>query len=192
MPPFTIFHLDYIVAVLRRSPASVEHHHVTTSSCWRNSPSKLGWIGVRGTSSSWTCAELRGAVRSVLDQSDREDVRLHQPRCANASSFVLRGYVDNTLPSRCYASPWSCMCVGFFLKLLCSPTHPSSHGSDTWSKSTRPCPIITWDGLVINGEHLHVDRIYYMTHVWPFGLLCSEAMSVHARLVKLTLSVSHV
>ena len=27
MPPSTIIHLDYIVAVLRRSPASVEHHH---------------------------------------------------------------------------------------------------------------------------------------------------------------------
>ena len=27
MPPSTIIHLDNIVAVLRRSPASVEHHH---------------------------------------------------------------------------------------------------------------------------------------------------------------------
>ena len=27
MPPSTIVHLDNIVAVLRRSPASVEHHH---------------------------------------------------------------------------------------------------------------------------------------------------------------------
>ena len=31
----------------------------------------------------------------------------------------VRGH---TLPSRCYASPWSCVCVGFFLKLLRSPT----------------------------------------------------------------------
>ena len=46
------------------------------------------------------CAELGGAVRSVLDRSDREDVRLHQPRCDNASAVGLRGYVDNTLPSR--------------------------------------------------------------------------------------------
>ena len=50
-------------------------------------------------------AELGGAVRSVLDRSDREDVRLHQPRCDNAYAVGLRGYVDNTLPSRCYASP---------------------------------------------------------------------------------------
>ena len=27
VPPSTIFHLGHIVAVLRRSPASVEHHH---------------------------------------------------------------------------------------------------------------------------------------------------------------------
>ena len=27
MPPSTIVHLDNIVAVLRRSPATVEHHH---------------------------------------------------------------------------------------------------------------------------------------------------------------------
>ena len=64
--------------------------------------------------------------------------------------------------------------------------HPSSHLSETWSELTRPCPIITWDGLVKIGEHLHVDRIFYTTHVRPFGLLCSEAMSVHASLVKST------
>ena len=44
------------------------------------------------------CAELGGVVRSVLDRSDREHIRLHQPRYANASAFGLRGYVDNTLP----------------------------------------------------------------------------------------------
>ena len=42
-------------------------------------------------------------MHSVLDRSDREDVRLHQPCCHNASAYGLRGYVDNTLPSRCYA-----------------------------------------------------------------------------------------
>ena len=29
---------------------------------------------------------------------DREDVRLHQLRCANASAFGLRGYVDTLSP----------------------------------------------------------------------------------------------
>ena len=37
-----------------------------------------------------------------------------------------------------------------------------------------------------NGEHQHVDHIIHMTRVQPFGFLCSEAMSVHARLVKQT------
>ena len=48
------------------------------------------------------------------------------------------------------------------------------------------------NGVVINGEHLYVDHIYYMIHVRPFGLQCSEAMSVHARLVKFNPSILHV
>ena len=40
-----------------------------------------------------------GAIVSVLDRPGREDVRLHQPRCANASAVGLQGYVDHTLPS---------------------------------------------------------------------------------------------
>ena len=43
--------------------------------------------------------ELGGDVVSVLDRSGREDVRLHQPRCANASAVDLQGYVDRTLPA---------------------------------------------------------------------------------------------
>ena len=40
----------------------------------------------------------------------------------------------------------------------------------TWSISSKPCPIITWDGVVFNGEHHYVDHIYYMIHARPFGL----------------------
>ena len=40
----------------------------------------------------------------------------------------------------------------------------------TWSISTKPCPIITWDGVVFNGEHHYVDHIYYTIHARPFGL----------------------
>ena len=36
------------------------------------------------------------------------------------------------------------------------------------------------------------DHIYYMIHLRPFGLQCSEAMSVHARLVKFNPSILHV
>ena len=49
---------------------------------------------------------------------------------------------------------------------------------------------VRWGGF--NGEHLHVDHIYYMTHVRPFGLLCSEAISAYARLVKFNPSVLRV
>ena len=37
-------------------------------------------------------------MHSVLDRSDREDLQLHQPHCANASAFGLRGYVDIPSP----------------------------------------------------------------------------------------------
>ena len=61
-------------------------------------------------------------MRSVLDRSDQEDVRLHQPRCANASAFGLRGYVDNNLPSRCYASPrWILRVRRIFFKITVLP-----------------------------------------------------------------------
>ena len=40
----------------------------------------------------------------------------------------------------------------------------------TWSISTKPCPIITWDGLVFNSEHHYVDHIYYMIQARHFGL----------------------
>ena len=71
---------------------------------------------------SWTCAEHGGAVRSVLGSVGSRRRSTTSTALLNASAFGLRGYVDNTLPSRCYASPWSCVCVGIFLKLLRSPT----------------------------------------------------------------------
>ena len=54
--------------------------------------------------------ELGGAVVSVLDRSGREDVRLHQPRCANASAVDLQGYVDHTLPL-------SLLCITMILRV---------------------------------------------------------------------------
>ena len=59
----------------------------------------LNWIkGTRDRHRAERVLELGGAIVSVLDRSDREDVRLHQPHFSNASAFGLRGYVDNTLP----------------------------------------------------------------------------------------------
>ena len=46
--------------------------------------------------------------------------------------------------------------------------------------------------VVFNGEHLYVDHIYYMTHVRPFGLQCSETMSIHSRPVKFNPSTLYV
>ena len=106
MPPSTIFHLDNIVAVLRRSPASVEHHHrhhaVVLTKLSGEALLDRELVGRHRVE-----RVLNSEVPYVryLDRSDREDVRLHQPRCANASAFGLRGYVDNSLLSRCYASP---------------------------------------------------------------------------------------
>ena len=37
------------------------------------------------------CAELRGAVRWVLDWSELEEVRLHQPRCQTVPLTVYEG-----------------------------------------------------------------------------------------------------
>ena len=67
-------------------------------------------------------------MRSVLDRSDREDVRLHQPRYDNASAVGLRGYVDNTLPSLLYHHHDLACASEFFLKLLRSPTVASEPG----------------------------------------------------------------
>ncbi|KAI4992208.1 hypothetical protein ZWY2020_046700, partial [Hordeum vulgare] len=44
-------------------------------------------------------------------------------------------------------------------------------------------------GLCHHGKHLYANHINYTIHARPFGLLCSEAMSAHARLVKFNPSV---
>ena len=83
---------------------------------------------VHGTSPSRTCTDRGGVVLSVLGSINREDVRLHQPCCHNASAYGLRGYVGNTLPL-------SLLCITMilrvrrnFLKLLRSPTVVSEPG----------------------------------------------------------------
>ena len=103
MPPATIV-LDNTVAEFRRSPAAVvhqdRHHAVVLTELFPDTLLESGDLH-----RAERVLELGGAVVSVLDRSGHEDVRLHQSRCANASTFGLRGYVDNTLPSCCYASP---------------------------------------------------------------------------------------
>ena len=48
-------------------------------------------------------------MRSVLDRSDREDVRLHQPRCHNASAFGYEGTWTH--------SPLSLLCITMILRV---------------------------------------------------------------------------
>ena len=87
--PSTIVHLDNIVAVLKRSPATVEHqdrHHAVVL------------LELFPDTRAERVLKLRGAVVSVLDRSGHEDVRVHQPRCHNASAYGLRGYVDTLCP----------------------------------------------------------------------------------------------
>ena len=56
----------------------------------------------------------------------------------------------------------------------------------TRTKSTTLSPIITRDDVASKANNQHVHHIIYMTHALPFGIPCSETMSVHARLVKAT------
>ena len=69
--------------------------------------------------------ELGGVVASLLDRSGREDVRLHQPCCANASAVDLQGYVDHALPLSLLCITMILRVCRKILKLLCSPTCPT-------------------------------------------------------------------
>ena len=115
---------------------------IITPSCWRSSPSTLYWIVSSWDVTGRTCADRGGVVPSVLGSVDREDVRLHQPRCHNASTYGLQGYMDDTLTSRFYASPWSCMCVGILLKLLHSPIASSPRISHHHPRRKRHNPWV--------------------------------------------------
>ena len=72
--PSTIVHLDNIVAVLRRSPAMVEHQGRANGTLPRCSAGSE----FEGRHRAERVLELGGAIVSVLDRSGREDVRLHR------------------------------------------------------------------------------------------------------------------
>ena len=87
---------DYINRIVITLPLSVYE------GTWTHSPLSLLCITmilrVHRIFFEITTFPNRGAVRLILDRLDREDVRLHQPRCANTSAFGLRGYVDTLSP----------------------------------------------------------------------------------------------
>ena len=106
MPPSTILHLGHIVAVLRRSPATVErqdrHHAVVLTELLPEvlldrSPGSVIELNV--------CQELGGAGVTVLGSVGPGRRTTTSSMLRQRFRFGLRGYVDNTLPSRCYASP---------------------------------------------------------------------------------------
>ena len=101
-----ILHLDHIVAVLRRSPASVEHHHrhhaivlteLIPEALLDRSPGSVIELNV--------CQELGGAGVTVLGSVGPGRRTTTSSTLRQRFHFGLRGYIDNTLLSRCYASP---------------------------------------------------------------------------------------
>ena len=72
------------------------------------------------------CADRGGVVHSVLDQLNREDVRLHQPRYLTLPLSVYEGTWTLSPLVAMHLLDRSCVIVGIFLK-YCVPQqwHPS-------------------------------------------------------------------
>ena len=106
MPPSTIVLLDNIVAVLWRSPAIVEHqdrHHAVVLT--ELLPEALLDRSSGCVIELYVCQELGGAGVTVLGSVEPGRRTTTSSTLRQRFRFGLRGYVDNTLPSRCYASP---------------------------------------------------------------------------------------
>ena len=95
MPTFTIVHLDNIVAVLRRSPASAEHHH-----CHHN------------------VVLTKLSLNTRLDRSSRDVIVLHVSRTSEVPCVrhligrIVKTYdyinrVVLTLPLSVYKGMWT-------------------------------------------------------------------------------------
>ena len=104
--PSTILHLGHNVAVLRRSPATVKHqdrHHAVVltklfpEALLDRSPGSVIELNV--------CQELGDAGVTVLGSVEPGRRTTTSSTLRQRFRFGLRGYIENTLPSRCYASP---------------------------------------------------------------------------------------
>ena len=117
--PSTVYTSGHIVVVLRRSPARITSPSLSPRCHADESlPRHFAGSRVRGTSSSRTCAELGGVVRSVLDRSKREEVRLDQPRCQTLPLSVYKGTWTHSPPLvAMHLLDRSCVSVVNFLKL---------------------------------------------------------------------------
>src|SRR4051812_28037424 len=101
-----ILHLGHIVAVLRRSPATVEHqdrHHALVLT--ELLPETLLDWSPGSVIELYVCQELGGARVTVLGSVGPGRRATTSSMLRQRFRFGLRRYVDHTLPSRCYASP---------------------------------------------------------------------------------------
>ena len=66
------------------------------------------------------CAKLGGVICSVLDQSEQEEVRLHQLCCQMLPLLVYEGTWTHSPPLvAMHLLDRSCMSVGFFYEIVC-------------------------------------------------------------------------
>ena len=110
MPPSTIIHLGHIVAVLRRSPASVEHHH-------RHHVVVLTELSLKSSARSEFKARHR--VERVLN-SEVSCVRYLIGRIVKTHDYINR--VVLTLPLSVYEGTWthsplSLLCITMILRM---------------------------------------------------------------------------
>ena len=83
--------------MLRRSPATVEHqdrHHAIVLTKLIYYFPRLAGLRRRGRHQAERVLNAEVPYVRHLIGMDREGVRLHQPRCANASVVDLQRYVD--------------------------------------------------------------------------------------------------
>ena len=91
-----------VFVVLRRSPAKIvlhqHRHHAVVLPELIYYFARLAGSRRRGHHRAERVLNAEVPYVRYLIGTDREDVRLHQPRCANAYAFGLRGYVDTLSP----------------------------------------------------------------------------------------------
>ena len=108
MPPSTIIHLGHIIAVLRRSPASVEHHH-------RQHAVVLTELSLE--------ARLDQCSRDVIELNVCKNSEVSCVRCLIGRTVKTYDYINRvvlTLPLSVYEGTWthsplSLLCITMIL-----------------------------------------------------------------------------